>query len=134
MICVVRRRSALEIYVDVLMSVKECEEDMSDGVTGSKPTRIMYASNLAWNPCIRKLEMLVDQGLVEKIPYSEHKTTIIYKTTDEGEKTIMKLGETRRSRRIGYDGRYNGKDDEMYKKVLKELDLILGNSVEKITE
>jgi len=126
MMYVARRRTELEIYLDVLMSVKECEQDIADGVTGSKPTRIMYASNLSWDPCMRKLDVLAEQGLVEEIAYKVHKTTRIYKLTDEGEEMITQFGRTRRSKHSEYDKRY--------KNALKELDLILGNSVEKITE
>ena len=31
-----------------------------------KPTRIMYAVNLSWNPTLRMLSQLVEQGLLEE--------------------------------------------------------------------
>lgn len=126
---VVRKRTELEIYFDVLMSVKECEDDAVDGVTGSKPTRIMRASNLSWHPCIQKLNSLMKLKLVEEIPCTVHKTTRVYRLTDEGEKMIPVI------RGLGAFGKNSRSyDNEKYKNALKKLDLILGYSVEKIAE
>ena len=49
------RRSKLEIYMDVLRIIsKGCH----------KPTRIMYRSNLSWNPLCEVMDFLVNQGVV----------------------------------------------------------------------
>jgi len=50
------RRSRLEIYLDVLSVIH----------TGkTKPTRIMYGSNLSWMPLKEVLDSLIEQGLIE---------------------------------------------------------------------
>ena len=50
------RRTRLEIMLNVLSAVKE-------GV--NKPTRIMYAANMSWNPTKKILEKLLDEGFLE---------------------------------------------------------------------
>lgn len=52
------RRSKLEILLTVLRAVKS-------GV--DKPTRIMYAANMSWNPTQRVLKKLVSEGHLEII-------------------------------------------------------------------
>ena len=52
------RRSKLEIILSVLSTVKE-------GV--DKPTRIMYATNLAWKPLNEVLSRLMKQELLREI-------------------------------------------------------------------
>ena len=52
------RRSKLNIMLSVLSTVKE-------GV--DKPTRIMYATNLSWNPLNEVLRSLVKQKLLIEI-------------------------------------------------------------------
>lgn len=49
------RRSKLEIMLSVLSVVR-------DGV--DKPTRIMYATNLSWNPAQEVISRLVEEGLL----------------------------------------------------------------------
>jgi predicted transcriptional regulator len=49
------RRSRLDIQLEVLNAVR-------DGV--DKPTRIMYAANMSWNPVRKILDSLVDGGLL----------------------------------------------------------------------
>ncbi|MCD6530463.1 transcriptional regulator [Candidatus Bathyarchaeota archaeon] len=49
------KRSRLEIYLDVLRVI-------SNGC--SKPTRIMYSSNLSWKPLKEILESLIKQELI----------------------------------------------------------------------
>jgi len=51
-----RRRSKLEIYVDVLRIIER-------GV--NKPTRIMFAANISWKPLNEILANLERQGLIE---------------------------------------------------------------------
>lgn len=52
------RRSKLEIMLTVLGAVKS-------GI--DKPTRIMYAANMSWNPTQRVLKKLVSEGHLEVI-------------------------------------------------------------------
>ena len=52
------RRSKLDIQLEVLKAVRE-------GV--DKPTRIMYAANMSWNPVRKILDSLVDGGLLSVI-------------------------------------------------------------------
>ncbi len=52
------RRSKLDIQLEVLNAVR-------DGV--DKPTRIMYAANMSWNPVRKILDSLVDGGLLSLI-------------------------------------------------------------------
>jgi predicted transcriptional regulator len=49
------RRSKLEIMLKVLEAVREGVE---------KPTRIMYAVNMSWNPTQEVLARLVEDGLI----------------------------------------------------------------------
>lgn len=51
-----RRRSRLEIILSTLSAIR-------DGT--DKPTRIMYAVNLSWNPIQKMLSNLVEQGFLE---------------------------------------------------------------------
>ena len=51
------RRSRFEIYVDILTEI----------MNGSKkPTKIMYAANLSYQPLKLILQSLLDQGLIEE--------------------------------------------------------------------
>ena len=52
------RRSKLEIMLTVLGAVKS-------GI--GKPTRIMYAANMSWNPTQKVLKKLVEEGHLEVI-------------------------------------------------------------------
>jgi len=70
------RRSKLSIALSVLSSVR-------DGV--DKKTRIMYASNLAWNPTQRVLARLVGQGLLREILISGNRQSKFrYEITEKG--------------------------------------------------
>jgi predicted transcriptional regulator len=76
------RRSKLEIYIDVLKEIK-------GGTT--KPTRIMYGSNLSWKLLQGVLSSMVDQGLIEEIDESESRdkrTNKVYKVTSKGDGVI----------------------------------------------
>jgi predicted transcriptional regulator len=78
-----RRRSKLEIYLDVLWIIK-------DGT--DKPTRIMYGANLSWKPLQKILDSMVAQSLITEIASEEDsgdkRTTKVYKITQKGENTI----------------------------------------------
>ncbi|MDH5792863.1 MAG: winged helix-turn-helix domain-containing protein [Candidatus Bathyarchaeota archaeon] len=77
-----RRRSKLEVYLDVLWTIK-------NGTT--KPTRIMYESNLSWKPLQRTLNSLAFQGLVteyEPEDNRDRRTTTCYELTQKGENVL----------------------------------------------
>ena len=70
------RRSRLEIYLEVLNAIKS-------GIT--KPTRIMYASNMSWNTSQKLLVKLVAEGLVlETSIESKVRKKREYSLTDKG--------------------------------------------------
>ncbi len=76
-----RRRSKLEIYLDVLMLIRS-------GV--NKPTRIMYGANLSWKPLQQILRFLVDQELIREVDAREgrrrdRRTNTYYVITRKGE-------------------------------------------------
>ena len=76
------RRSKLEIYIDVLKEIK-------GGTT--KPTRIMYGSNLSWQLLQGVLSSMADQDLIEEIDDSgsrDKRTNKIYKITSKGDGVI----------------------------------------------
>ena len=85
-----RRRSKLEIYLDVLRVIKE-------GV--HKPTRIMYGANLSWKPLQQVLRSLLDQGLIIEIDVSDggdKRTTKHYEITQKGENVLRYFDRARR--------------------------------------
>jgi predicted transcriptional regulator len=51
------RRSSFQIAVDVLSVIHQGE---------SRPTRIMYASNLSWNTLKSTIDLLVTKGYAEE--------------------------------------------------------------------
>ena len=70
------RRSKLDIILSVLSTVKE-------GV--DKPTRIMYATNLSWNPLKEVLSSLVKQELLSEIEVPRIKRSRRrYEVTEKG--------------------------------------------------
>ncbi len=76
------RRSKLEIYLDVLKVIKE-------GTT--KPTRIMYGSNVSWKLLQGVLNSMVGQDLIEEIDVSESRdkrTNRVYQVTNKGDSVI----------------------------------------------
>ncbi len=77
-----RRRSKLEIYLDVLWTIKSGTK---------KPTRIMYESNLSWKPLQRTLNSLTAQGLVAEFEPDNNRdkrTTTCYELTQKGENVL----------------------------------------------
>ncbi len=86
-----RRRSKLEIYVEVLSVIK--------GGT-SKPTRIMYEANLSWKPVQSVLRSLVAQGLIEEVDTTERRgrdkrSSRLYDITQKGEDVVKYFMERR---------------------------------------
>ena len=69
------RRSKLEIILIVLKSIR-------DGV--DKPTRIMYAAGLSWNPTQNILSKLVEQDLIKVMDADSKKSKRIYAITEKG--------------------------------------------------
>jgi predicted transcriptional regulator len=70
------RRSKLDIMLSVLSTVKE-------GV--DKPTRIMYATNLSWNPLKEVLSRMVKQELLREIEVPGNKRSRRrYEVTEKG--------------------------------------------------
>ncbi len=77
-----RRRSKLEVYLDVLWTIKNGTQ---------KPTRIMYESNLSWKPLQRTLSSLASQGLITEYEpeYNrDRRTTTCYELTQKGENVL----------------------------------------------
>jgi len=77
-----RRRSKLEIYLDVLWIIK----------TGTiKPTRIMYGANLSWKPLQRILRSMISQGLIDEVDTTynrDKRTNMCYEITQKGENVV----------------------------------------------
>jgi predicted transcriptional regulator len=65
-------RSHVEVYVDVLLVIKEGEQ---------KPTRIMYRTNLSWGPLMKILDAMGKQGLITVERQKKH---VSYKITEKG--------------------------------------------------
>lgn len=76
------RRSRLEMYLDVLWSIKRGTR---------KPTRIMYEANLSWKPLQRILDSMIARDLVLEIdatPERDKRTSSVYEITQKGENII----------------------------------------------
>ncbi|MDH5200746.1 MAG: helix-turn-helix transcriptional regulator [Candidatus Bathyarchaeota archaeon] len=74
------RRSKLEIMLKVLEAVRE-------GV--DKPTRIMYAANMSWNPTQEVLARLVEDGLIRVTEESGgRRSKKRYEITEKGANVI----------------------------------------------
>ena len=76
------RRSRLELYLEVLKSIKNGTE---------KPTRIMYEANISWTLLNNVLSFLVSQDLVEEVDASasqDKRTDRIYRITEKGDTLI----------------------------------------------
>ena len=70
------KRSRLEIYLDVLKVLRKGE---------SRPTRIMYQSNLSWKPLMKILDSLMRQEIVETSQDNFHN---VYRLTKKGVDTL----------------------------------------------
>ena len=84
-----RRRSRLEIFLDVLGIIK--------GGT-RKPTRIMYGANLSWKPLQGILRSMVAQGLIVEVDAAgnrDKRTTTLYEITQKGENIIRYFNKAR---------------------------------------
>lgn len=77
-----RRRSKLEIYLDVLGVIKNGTK---------KPTRIMYGANLSWKALKQIIQSLVSQGLIREVDAKEirdKRTNIYYELTQDGDNVL----------------------------------------------
>ena len=75
-----KRRSKLEIYIDILNAVLNGER---------KTTRIMYAANLSSESVRRSLEGLVKEGYLESSSYDANKRTKrTYSITPKGVRAL----------------------------------------------
>jgi predicted transcriptional regulator len=88
---VTRRRSKLEIYVDVLSIIK-------NGT--AKPTRIMYEANLSWDHLHRILQPMLDQGLIVEIDTTndrrrDKRTNKRYEIAQKGENVLRYFKDTK---------------------------------------
>lgn len=93
------KRSRLEIYLDILRVIKS-------GV--QKPTRIMYSTNLSWNPLQEILTSLITQNLIIMKDDGNRKS---YEITEKGRtalkyfnqaKKLVTVGEVREKGEIVY--------------------------------
>ena len=70
------RRSRLEIYFDVLAVIERGH---------SKPTRIMYKTNLAWTSLQEVFETLIEGGFIQQETFKNSKR---YSITDKGRSAL----------------------------------------------
>ncbi len=78
------RRSKLQIFEDVLRAIDSGEY---------KPTRIMYKSNLSWNPLNKILNSMINLGLVEERDVKGRKYFFI---TEKGKEFLELLDHLKR--------------------------------------
>jgi predicted transcriptional regulator len=77
-----KRRSRLEVYLDVLWTIKNGTK---------KPTKIMYEANLSWKPLQRTLDSLMAQNLIKEFDpkhLRDKRTNVCYDLTSKGENVI----------------------------------------------
>ncbi|MEM2936190.1 MAG: DUF4364 family protein [Candidatus Bathyarchaeia archaeon] len=72
----IRKRSRLEIYLDILRVINR-------GI--KKPTRIMYSTNLSWNPLQEILNSMIKQGLIQRQDTKNRKQ---YEITEKGKSAL----------------------------------------------
>lgn len=92
-----RRRSKLEIYIEVLSIIKSGT---------SKPTRVMYDANLSWDHLHRVLNPMLKQGLIEEVDTTQERgrdkrTSKRYMLTQKGENVLRYFNDTKA---FGIDG------------------------------
>ena len=77
-----RRRSKLEIHLEILNSLKM-------GIR--KPTRIMYNVNVSWKPLQQAFDNMLNQDLILEIDTSygeDSRTSRIYELTSKGDSVL----------------------------------------------
>jgi len=86
-----RKRSKLEIYLDILRAIRR-------GV--SKPTRIMYRTNLSWIPLQKIFESMVSQDLLREIEEKKRKE---YTITEKGKNVLRYFDQMMDLMKIEYE-------------------------------
>lgn len=86
-----RKRSKLEIYLDILRAIRR-------GV--SKPTRIMYRTNLSWIPLQKIFESMVSQDLLREIEENKRKE---YTITEKGKNVLRYFDQMMDLMKIEYE-------------------------------
>lgn len=76
-----KKRSRLEIYLEVLRVIR---------AGYSKPTNIMYKSNISWITLQEILRILIDKGLITMIENDDRK---LYVITAKGKNILNSLEE-----------------------------------------
>ena len=71
-----KKRSKLEIYLEILRMINEGEK---------KPTRIMYRTNISWFRCCQFLKSMVSQNLIKEASQNKRKE---YAITEKGQKVL----------------------------------------------
>jgi len=78
------KRSKMQIFIDILKAIENGEY---------KPTRIMYRSNLSWQPLNRILNRMVELGLIEKKKIGTRQSFLI---TERGRTFLKTINELRK--------------------------------------
>lgn len=78
-----KRRGTLEIRLEILKEAKQV----------IKPTRLMYAVNLSWQPFIKQVNALVEMGLLETTNEykTDKRTHRMYRTTMAGAEILKQF-------------------------------------------
>jgi predicted transcriptional regulator len=71
-----KKRSRLEIYLDILRIINQGE---------TKPTRIMYKTNMSWIPLQQLFESMLSQDLIRETEMSKRKE---YAITEKGKRVL----------------------------------------------
>ena len=82
------KRAKMEIYLEVLETIRK-------GI--HKPTRIMYKTNLSWQPLMTILNSLTEQGLVTETKAENHST---FDITEKGHNILGYFSKAMESIRI----------------------------------
>jgi len=77
----INKRSRLQLFLDVLKVINEGEY---------RPTRIMYRSNLSWNPLNKILKQMISLKLIKKY---ENGNRRLFMITERGERLLDKIDE-----------------------------------------
>ena len=78
------KRSKLQLFIDILKTIENGEY---------KPTRIMYKSNLSWQPLKQILNRMVELELVEKKKIGTRQS---FRITERGKIFLKTINELRR--------------------------------------
>lgn len=90
-ILMTRKRSRLEIYLDILRAIERGE---------NKPTRIMYRTNLSWMPLQKIFGSMISQELIRRIEADRRKEYVI---TEKGKNVLRYFQEMMGLLKIEYE-------------------------------